>query len=320
MEKRLVTVTHALLSTEGILDLLRQNYSLDGPITCVLEKSAPNSVYRIATQEGIFALKIFSSAGEFEFEYEYVQFLLRQGVHVAKQIPTDSGAPFFFTSCFDLKIYGVLHEYVRGTEPAHHEPADALAYGQELARLHLASAQFAPSMPPPAFEPVRRLQRSMDCIVSVLRSLEQFESIDQYQSAAANLAEKLNDLSSQCVSSQFLHGDTHGGNAKIIKGEIWFFDFELACLGPVEWDLACFKWASKIGKREESYHHFLDGYRKVVSNPVSSEEVVNCLSALKEFEVVSNHLNMSKILGSWFITERYLAMRLGALSSGIFNS
>lgn len=315
MKQDLVTVTHALLSSESIANLLRQNYSFDGLITCSLEKSAPNPVYRIVNNERIFALKIFRSDTDLEFQSEYAKFLGARGVHVAKPVLTDTGASFFFSAYNNLNFFGVLHEYICGRELVHSSPSDARAYGEELARLHVTSDEFVSDIIPPAFDPIHRLNQSLQYIIDELCVLNLYDQVDLYRQIAMNLEEKLTEVSAQFTNTQLLHGDTHGGNAKYSKGNVWFFDFEGACLGTVEWDVACFKWGSRVGKRADSFRYFIEGYKRVVSTPSFSEDVVRYLSALKEFEVVSNHLKMSKILGSWFITERYLVMRLDALRS-----
>ena len=309
------TLAHAIFSTEVVLEILRINYSFNGDIGCTLEKSAPNNLYRIATRKGNFALKLSSTPESIEFEFEYVRFLRLNDVKVSNPIATNSGTSFCHFACGDWEAYGVLHEYVEGRELSHYEPQDSIAYGRELARLHLAGDKFEPNSVPPEFEPTDRLERSVDHIIEVLDSLDRSEPIQAYRRAAAKLAPKLDSISAQCISKRFLHGDTHGGNAKLYQSDIWFFDFELSCRGPIEWDFACFLWASKVGKREESYYRLIKGYRETNECLTFSQEAVDSLAVLKEFEVVGNQLTMSKVLGSWFITDRYLEMRLDALRS-----
>lgn len=317
-DKEIARVEHLILNTTAISEFLHKNYSLGRQIACVLEKSAPSAVYRIEVEEGTFALKLYNSMRPYEFEREFVTFLHRKGVNVASLISTDSGAPFFSTSCCGTKLHGVLHHYIDGRDPAHDESEDAIMYGQELARLHEASLDFKPKVAPPEFDPVKRLEADLECVTSVLKSLERRNALAQYQTAAKSLRERLVEGRRQFQSNRFLHGDSHGGNAKILRGKMSFFDFELACRGPLEWDIACFRWASIIGKREKSYENFLTGYKNVAGDIELSDAIISNYTALKEMEVVSNHLGMSKILGSWFITDRYLKMRLNAMNSGRF--
>ncbi len=46
------------------------------------------------------------------------------------------------------------------------------------------------------------------------------------------------ELSSAAIDHRPLHGSPHSANMLIVDGEPRFIDFETACWGPVEWDLA----------------------------------------------------------------------------------
>ena len=62
-------------------------------------------------------------------------------------------------------------------------------------------------------------------------------------------AERLRPFMEAPGHVQPLHGDAHPGNVIATREGLVWIDFEDACLGPVEWDLATMMDAGAIGPR-----------------------------------------------------------------------
>lgn len=98
-----------------------------------------------------------------------------------------------------------LHETLRAY------PGRLPSFERELATTGdiLSDTRRAPAMPQPSR--------------TVLR-----EALDDFRLALKALG----------LPSRPLHGSPHGGNWVAVEGSVRFLDFETACVGPIEWDLA----------------------------------------------------------------------------------
>ena len=110
-----------------------------------------------------------------------------------------------------------------------------------LVDLHAALRSYPRELPLLAANDIRRGLESLDGAGDVLSEPE----VARLCAAAAGLRpfmEAPGDV-------QPLHGDAHPGNVIATREGLVWIDFEDACLGPVEWDLATMMDAGAIGPR-----------------------------------------------------------------------
>jgi aminoglycoside phosphotransferase (APT) family kinase protein len=123
-----------------------------------------------------------------------------------------------------------------------HDPdrADPAAAGRSLAELHAALERFP--------EPLPRCERfdEIGRLLDVLRPSEVASADDLAALRVTYEALRSNRL----PGDRTLHGDAHLGNVLwTADGPLWS-DLENACVGPVEWDLACMAWRAAPGTPE----------------------------------------------------------------------
>jgi aminoglycoside phosphotransferase (APT) family kinase protein len=113
------------------------------------------------------------------------------------------------------------------------EPADAAAVGAALRTLHDAVADLDLQLP--------RFDR-LDEVESVARALDHPDSALMLRAIAA-ARERLGRLE---LVERPLHGDAHMRNVLVTQTGPQWSDLENVCSGPVEYDLACLAWRTKV--------------------------------------------------------------------------
>ncbi|MDA3630695.1 aminoglycoside phosphotransferase family protein [Saccharopolyspora sp. WRP15-2] len=116
--------------------------------------------------------------------------------------------------------------------PCSSQRADAVASGTALARLHLALADCPAELP--------WLTPAADQIHDGLAALERADVLaaGELKELRAQHEAVLAELDGVGGADGVLHGDAHPGNLPLADGQWRWTDFEEACRGPREWDLA----------------------------------------------------------------------------------
>ena len=106
-------------------------------------------------------------------------------------------------------------------------PIDAGWAGRSLLHLHELLGSYDGELP--RFEP-------WDEVDALLALQPPSPEVERVRAVAAELRAELDRRERR---AQPMHGDAHLGNViPTARGALWT-DFEIACVGPVEWDLAC---------------------------------------------------------------------------------
>jgi Ser/Thr protein kinase RdoA (MazF antagonist) len=100
-----------------------------------------------------------------------------------------------------------------------------------LVDLHAVLRSYAGELPMLGDNAIARGLEALDHVGSVLSEAE----VDRLRAAAERLSPFLQAPSDH---AQPLHGDAHAGNLIATRDGLVWIDFEEACRGPVEWDLA----------------------------------------------------------------------------------
>ena len=129
-----------------------------------------------------------------------------------------------------------LWRYVDHRRPG---PEDAQAVGHSLRALHEALA--GEPLPLPRFD-------RLDEVEARLATLEPdvLVSSEELALMGAAIEQARARLAALDPGEQPLHGDAHFGNVLITPdGPLWA-DLENVCVGPVEYDLACLAWRTRV--------------------------------------------------------------------------
>jgi len=167
----------------------------------------------------------------FAQEVELVQYLADQGAPVAPPAATLDPGPHerdgFLVSFWDY----VAHDPDR---------ADPPAVGQALERLHAALEHYRGSLP--TYDRLAEVGELLGVLQpSQLVTQDELDGLRAVQRTLAGATPSV---------GRPLHGDAHFGNVLWTSdGPLWN-DFENACTGPVEYDLACLAWRAAPGTLE----------------------------------------------------------------------
>jgi Ser/Thr protein kinase RdoA (MazF antagonist) len=113
-----------------------------------------------------------------------------------------------------------------------HGPVPGPVVAAALRRLHHALASCAVELPS-FLAGLRRARRALadDTLVAALPSADRAVLRAAYDGLLA-------DLAGRTFSERPLHGEPHDGNSLLTPAGLRWIDFENACRGPLEWDLA----------------------------------------------------------------------------------
>jgi Ser/Thr protein kinase RdoA (MazF antagonist) len=129
-------------------------------------------------------------------------------------------------------------------------PLDAAAAGRGLRRIHEALADADPA----GLEHFARLDEIAPLVEDLPFAGGELEAFRRGVDAAWKVVDRLD------VPLQPIHGDAHHGNVlRTSAGPLWG-DFENACLGPRELDLACNELRARAQGRAPADDDFLAGY------------------------------------------------------------
>jgi hypothetical protein len=119
-------------------------------------------------------------------------------------------------------------------QPHHQCEANRDQFAHALFRLHTAMRSFGDALP--------SYRDELSAVDEVLRDPTRVPQLPErdrilLRSALRRFSEELDDSG---TATRPLHGSPHDSNTLVTDAGIRFVDFETACLGPAEWDLAHF--------------------------------------------------------------------------------
>lgn len=149
-------VIHSVLAPDALLAELGRHYAIGTPQSCVLLRSWINEVYRVATAQGTYILKVFRlgwrSPDELAYEVALMQHLAQAGIAVQPPLATRSGATVHRLPAPEGSRPMVLYRMLDGQALL---PPSADGYrrvGAALAQMHHALDSFVTDAPRPALD------------------------------------------------------------------------------------------------------------------------------------------------------------------------
>lgn len=256
-----------------------------------------NEVFRMRRAGGDHILRLTElthrSAGQLQAEIDFVEHLHTHALPVARPLVLPSGA---FVEPVELETRQVLltrFEAAPGAPAARDQPEvwnEALfeQWGGVLARMHLASATFAP--PPGA---PRRHAWHEDDLVDFERHLPAHERdlIDACQRVVA----AVRALPHTPETHALVHGDLHPGNFVVHEGRMTVFDFDDASYHGLAHDLAMAlyyaSWPRVVGAEameEPFFQGVLRGYERHRPLPPGALEQIPLYLRLRDALLISS--------------------------------
>lgn len=263
-------VTYSTLSTEALVADVLTDYGLGAIEDCRLYFVGINDTYQVRTQKGkTYYLRVYRSRwrslSDVEYELDALVHLHERGVAVARPLPCQHGQYVRKLLAPEGWRCAVLFTEAPGVEPSYDEDPErkAHAYGQAVARLHGALQDFA--------SPHARFHVDVDHLIDApLRHIgpvlsQRARDWTYLQQFAWTVRQQILDLPADQLERGFCHGDLQGFHHRIAKdGTMTFIDFDCCGFGYRAYDLAVFRWSSRLDDKEHVWWGpYLEGYREV---------------------------------------------------------
>jgi len=271
-------VTFSIVSTQALMTEVLPAYELGAVADCKLQFVGVNDTYKVTLANGgTYFLRVYRSqwrsCDEVAYELEALNHLDRKGVSVARPVPFKDGSFIQVINAPEGPRCVVLFTTAVGKEPDYDkEPEErAYNYGKEVALLHQSSDDFTSAYP--------RLPLDIDFLYR-----QTIEPIRPYlshrpddwaflQAYAERFYQRLSDWPPSTLDWGFCHADLQGSHVHVDpEGKMTFFDFD--CCGPGfrAYDIAVFRWVSRLKEAEAVWWQpFLRGYLEV--RPLSELDI-----------------------------------------------
>lgn len=272
-------VNYSILSAQALATDVLPGYGIGDIVECSFFSTGFNDTYRVKTaQGGVYYLRVYRlrwrSLSDICYELDVLNHLHGKGISVARPLPHQNGKLVCGLLAPEGRRYAALFAEASGPLISYDQEADKIAfqYGQAVARLHNAAQGFASPHP--------RFHIDLDHLIDTpLKHIEPFLSprADDWrflQEFAQAVRQRILALPANALEQGFCHGDLQGYHANVgADGTLTFFDFDCCGYGYRAYDLAVFRWCSRLkGQEQVWWEPYLNGYRE--TRPLNDVDVL----------------------------------------------
>ena len=270
-----------------IKKILREYNLIETETVKLLRESMNNIVFTIGKKnKKILRISKRLPIKDIKFEYEAMEYLSKNGLHVAKWLPNRFGN---FYTIIDGSV-AVMFEFLNGSHASidkKHYPTSFQAFnaGHELGLMSNVATKFHPSFSRNRniFTEFKRVISISDIFVKDFKGGEKFiNQVKEEIEFGENHKEKIGLLHNDYRSGNILFNSSDNVNGLI--------DFDWSCMGPVVKDLALavVEWSFPDSKSEPNwrlFNKFLAGYNSIAKNQYDKN---NLLYSLIKFATLSD--------------------------------
>jgi Ser/Thr protein kinase RdoA (MazF antagonist) len=313
-------VIASTLSPQALVDEILPGFGIGAVQECKFFSGGFNHTYRIKAVNGsTFYLRAYRlqwrTLEDILYELDVLNHLMHKGFPAAKPVPYKDGQPFCAVQAPEGVRYVALFTEAPGSEITYtHEPEKvARRYGQAVARMHNALADFSSPQP--------RFQLDLDYFtLQPLRFIEPFlihrpEDWKTIQQFAETLRKQILALPTEALEKGFCHGDLQGYHANgAPDGTLTFFDFDCGGYGYRAYDLAVFLWCCRLQQAVSArWEPFLKGYRETRPIQELDVQVAPLFACARYLWHMGVHTQNSPDWGIDFINDEYFDTHLARL-------
>jgi Ser/Thr protein kinase RdoA (MazF antagonist) len=263
-----INVTYSTLSTDSLITEVLSDYDIDDILACQFFTGGFNDTYQVKSFQGsTYYLRVYRffwrSLPDVLFELDVLNHLDCKGFPAIRPLPRRHGSLYWELNAPEGKRYAVLFTEAPGKLLTYDKEPEKVAftYGQACARLHNATVDFV--------SPHQRFHTDIDLLIDQpLRNIAPFLAhrpvdLEYLQCFAADLRQRIVELPESYLEWGFCHGDLQGDHANVdINGKLTFFDFDCCGYGYRAYDLAVFRWFTRLEKHDPDWWGpYLQGYR-----------------------------------------------------------
>ena len=260
-------VTYSILSPAALITDVLPDFNIGEVAACQFFTGGFNDTYRIRTARGdTYYMRVYRTLWrtlpDILYELDVLNHLHRKGFPATHPLPRRDGSLCCEITAPEGIRYAALFTEAPGKELSYKQEPEkvAFSYGQAVARLHNAVADFKSPHP--------RFHIDLDLLIETpLRNITPFlahrpDDWEYLQSFAKNLQNQILELPSSQLEQGYCHGDLQGYHANLgANGVLTFFDFDCGGYGYRAYDLAVFRWCGRLEDQEAvRWAPYLNGY------------------------------------------------------------
>jgi len=264
--------TFSVVSTDALVAKVLTAYELEAVIDCKLQFVGVNDTFKVTLANGqVYYLRVYRSRwrslNEVSYELDAINHLHRKGVSVARPVPHKDGSFIQVINAPEGPRCVVLFTEAVGKEPDYATEAEVKArnYGRAVARLHQATDDFTSSYTRTPLDVDFLLRQTLEPIRPFLTHRPDDWAF--LQAYALKFYQRLSEWPDSALDQGFCHADLQGYHAHVDPaGRVTFFDFDCCALGFRAYDMAVFRWVSRLKETEAIWWEpYLKGYQEVRS-------------------------------------------------------
>lgn len=292
--------SYSAICPQALLRDILPQFQIEQAIHCEFWCQGLNDSYKVNTPNETFLLRIYRHQWRdleaINFEVEALLHLQRLGANVAYPIITKTGTYVIEFNAPEGLRYAILTRYAKGQELILTEEKSAAIYAQHMAQIHLLSEDFSSSHQRFKLDVQHLLTEPLQRIKPYLaHRLEDWQFIEN---CAQILVQKLQQILTHSSDIGFCHGDMHGGNAHYDGSQLVSFDFDCCAIGLRVYDLAIFKWALKLNKKDNViWDRFLKSYQQYRSLNKQDIEQIDSFVAIRQIWLIGLHIDIAVAKG-----------------------
>ena len=302
------SIIYSTQSPQLIKQLVVEHYGFDDSTRCIVWYRGVSDTYKVSVPGGLFALKLYRSGwrtqSEILGELAALKHLDLKGIGVVKPVPRKDGGLITEVHAPEGPRSAVLFHWASGCAPRYTDTTHSLKYGQLLARLHIAGDDFSSC----DFRPKLDLNYILECPLKRIRP--ELRSRPLVAEALDDLIQRLRACMSKVNTASwdwgFCHGDIWSDNAHIDGDHCVLLDFDFCGPGWRLFDLASYRWhARTVGKEEETWEPFLEGYLQV--RPLSTESLrsIGLFMIFRHLWTTAHWIELSTDFGDTMLPDEY---------------
>lgn len=309
---------YSIPSSKALLELVKQNYNIEGLCSCKFWKSGSNTTYMIETITEKYILRVYHYGkwvlDEILYEVNLLLFLKKAGMSVSAPVYMNNGELVTKISAPEGERFVVMFEYANGKRMRTNEVIST-KLGEAAAHLHLITKAFNTNYTRPKINIYNLIDIPTKALLQELKHNEIFT--EKIILASEKVKSKLAKIESE-LEQGVCHGDLFSGNCHIDENEeITLFDFDECSPGYIAYDLAVYYWSMKReGQPKIMWEEFLKAYKQVKGLSEKDEEAIALLVIGRQLWFMAQVIVFrANILGHSISSDLFISQQIDFLDS-----
>ena len=305
-----ISAMYSSLCSEELLAKIVPMFNLCAPISCEFLCQGLNDSYKVVTENGSYLLRVYRKGwrtkSAIEFELNALNHLHKKGVSVAYPLLTATGEQIVPISSPEGERFAIMTSFAEGDIQPVDDISGAALYGKFVANIHRQSDDFSSKYDRFQIDLNHLIEEPLERIKPYLKHRNSdWQFLKSY---ASILSKSIESSKSELLDFGFCHGDFHGGNAHTLNNELTFFDFDCCGFGFRAYDLAVYKWGTKLTKNEEKWLPFITAYCETRNISDHDLELIDDYVSIRHIWFMGLHTDIA-IARGW-LNDEYFTKQL----------